>query len=146
MFKEYSARSPVLLAPTDLDKARVKVAPEQCGPFAAQAIYHVTGTAAVVIVDLGTRTFQEAVMVKQFQPPQKLLLTAGYERTNMGRANKAKAPDQPDDFAVALGKPDGGYCGGAFEAGKADRLHASTISNWQWAQKTTSVAPSGKFA
>ena len=79
MFKEYPAGSPVLLAPTDAGHARGKVAPEECRAFAAEAIYHVTGTAAVIVVDLGARTFQEAVMVKQLQPPQKLLRIAENE-------------------------------------------------------------------
>src|ERR1019366_1758741 len=68
MFKEYPAHSSVLLAPPDLAKARAKVVPEECRAFAAQAIHHVTRTTLVIVVDLGARTFQEAVMVKQFQP------------------------------------------------------------------------------
>ena len=79
MFKKHPAHSPVLFAPTDLGHTRVKVVPEECCSFAAQAVYHVTGTATVIVVDLGARTFQEAAMVKQFQPPQKLLRTAGNE-------------------------------------------------------------------
>src|ERR1035438_611975 len=129
MFKEYPARSPVLLAPTDLAKARAKVAPEECRAFAAQAIYHVMGTALVIVVDLGARTFQEAVMVKQLQPPQKLLRTAGNEGTNMGRTHKTKPVDQSDNFPVALGKPDGGNCGGAFKARKTRGRHALIIPN-----------------
>src|ERR1035438_10403263 len=128
MFKEYPARSPVLLAPTDLAKARAKVAPEECRAFAAQAIYHVTGAALVIVVDLGARTFQKAVMVKQLQPPQKLLRTAGNEGTNMGRTHKTKPVDQPDNFVVALGKLEGSDCGGAFEAGKTGRLHWPIIT------------------
>ena len=35
-----------------------------------EAIYYVAGTAAVVIVDLAARPFQEAVVIQGLQPPQ----------------------------------------------------------------------------
>jgi hypothetical protein len=82
--------------------------------------------ASVIVVDLGAGPFQEAVVVKQFQPPQKLLLTAGNERTDMGRAHKAKPLHKADDFAVALGELHGDNCGGTFEAGKA-AFHACIL-------------------
>ena len=63
----------------------------------------------------------------------------------MGRTHKAKAPDQPDDFAVALGKPDGGYCGGAFEAWKTGRLHQATLLERRRAKETPAFAFCDKF-
>ena len=58
----------------------------------------------------------------------------------MGRTHKAKPPDQPDDFAVALGKLYGGDCGGAFEAGKAARLHPATLPKRGQAKETPAFA------
>jgi hypothetical protein len=69
MFKVYSSRSPVLLAPPHPAKARVKVATKESRALVTQTIYHVTGTALVIVVELGMWALQEAVMVKQFQPP-----------------------------------------------------------------------------
>ena len=82
----------------------------------------------MIIVELGARTFQKTVMVEQFQSTQELLLTAGNERIDLGRTDKTKPLHQPDDFAVALGKLDGGNCGGAFEAGKTGSTHWPIIT------------------
>ena len=128
MFQKHPARSPVLFAPTNLAPAGVKVAPEAGRAFAAKRIDHAAGTALVIIVDLGARTFQEAVMVEPFQPPQKLLLTAGDERMNMGGPNETKLLDQPDDSTVALGEPHRGDGRSAFEAGKVGSVHWPMIT------------------
>jgi hypothetical protein len=66
-------------------------------------------------------------MVKQLQPPQKLLWTVGDEQTDMGRTDKAKASDQSDDLAVAFGESHNGNFRSAVEAGKSGRLHPATL-------------------
>ena len=64
----------------------------------------------------------------------------------MGRTHKAKPLHQPDDFVVALGKPNGGNCGGAFEAGKATRFHLATLPERGQAKETPAFAFRDKLA
>jgi len=118
MFKKYPAHSAFFFAPMDPGETGAKVAPEEYRTFGAQAIYDMVGAAAVIVVELSAGSFQKAVMVKQLQPPQELLWTPGNERTNMGGTHKTKPLDEPDDFSVALGEPDGDNWGDAFKAGK----------------------------
>src|SRR5712692_3878116 len=118
MFEEHSSSGAVLLAPIALLKCDAKFLLQQRCALVPQTIYDMAGAAVVIVVELGARTFQKAVMVKQFQSPQKLLRTAGNEGANMGRTDIPMPLDQPDDFAVALGKLHGGSRGSTFETGK----------------------------
>jgi hypothetical protein len=65
---------------------------------------------------LGAWTFQVAVMKQPLQPARQLLGTATNQGDNLVRTQKPMPVDEPDDFTVAFGQPDGCNFGGALEA------------------------------
>jgi len=104
----------------------------------------VPGSALVVVVDLGTWAFQEAVVEKQFQSAEKLLRTSANEGDNLARTEKTMPVNKPDDFAVTLGQLHWGNFGCAFETGKAGRFHRFTLLEIGQTEKAPEFARWGK--
>ena len=127
MLKKYSADRTIFPAPMGFMKGNVKLLFQECRSFVAQGIDHVVGPAVLVIVELRTRALQIAVVIEQLQAPQKWLRAAAEKRNDVSGTEKAMSVNQPDDLAVALRQLHGSNQMGAFETGKADRLHLSTL-------------------
>jgi len=146
VLKKDPANRAILLTPRERPYGDAVFFLQNGSSFVAQAVNHTAGAALVIVVELGARPFQKAMVVEQFQSPQKLLGTATHESDNMGRTQKAVPVNKPDDFAVALRKAKGGNQGGAFESRKPGRFHPPTISECDEAEKPSKFAPDGKFA
>jgi hypothetical protein len=101
--------------------------------------------ATVIIVELSAGPFQKAMVVKQFQSPQKLLLAAAKKGKDLRRTQKAMPVNQADDLAVALGKLHRSNRGGAFEPGKAGKLHPSMMLIPEEARKASGLVLRGKL-
>jgi hypothetical protein len=89
----------------------------------------------VVVVNLCARAFQKAVVVKQFQSPQKMLPTAAQERHDLRRTEKTVPVNEPDDLTVPLRELHGSNRGSAFEAGKTG-CHRATLTETEETKKT----------
>ncbi|MGA3266511.1 MAG: hypothetical protein ABSE16_06795 [Verrucomicrobiota bacterium] len=89
----------------------------------------------MICVNLGAWPFQKAVVVKQFQPPQKMLWSAAKQGDDLMRTEKTMPVNEPDDLEVALRQSHGGDRGSAFEAGKVG-CHRPTLPEMQKAKKT----------
>ena len=74
------------------------------------------GTAAFVVLKLGTRAFQVAVMKQPLQPAGQILRTTANQGDDLMRTQKPMPVDEPDDFVVALRQPDGRDFGDALKA------------------------------
>jgi hypothetical protein len=93
---------------------------EQDGSLVAQPVNHRLGTTSVVVVNLGARAFEEAVMVEQLKPAQDRLRTPADQRGDVGGTQKAMPVDVPNDLPVALSELDRRNLAGADEAGKTE--------------------------
>jgi len=79
------------------------------------------------------------VVIKQFQPPQKLLRAAANEFHDLRGPEKTVPVNEPDDMAVALREPHWENRGGALEAGKAG-CHRATLPEVQESKKAWRLA------
>ena len=75
------------------------------------------GAAAFVVLDLGARTFEVAVMKEQLQPPNNLLFAAAKQCGDLMRTQKTMSVDEPDNVVVAAGQLDGCDRGNAAKTG-----------------------------
>ncbi len=72
-----------------------------------------------VVLELGAGTFQVSVVVEQFQPPQKLLRTAGKQSEDVVGTEKTMPVDEPDDLVVTIRQLQRRNCWNTIETGKA---------------------------
>ena len=84
MIEEYPA-NPILLAPFKPVEGRWQFAFENWRSFSPDSVNH-SARAVLVVINLAAGAIKEPVVIKQLQPPQKLLVAAGEERLKVIRA------------------------------------------------------------
>src|ERR1700710_1891191 len=83
VLQKESGNCTVFLRPIKFLNGNVKLMFQKCCTLGADTVNNMPRPAPVIIVNLCPWPFQVAMMVKQLQPPQKLLGAAAHERDDM---------------------------------------------------------------
>lgn len=111
VLKKQPSNGTVCFARTTTTSRASGFRPQNRGTLVSETVNNVTGTAAVVVINLCPWPFQKAMVIEQLQPSQKVLRTAPDDCHNLRRTKKTVPVNEPDDFPVTLRQLERGKIG-----------------------------------